>query len=115
MHFLILDILTENSELSASEITDRLSADYFSRFENAKEPDVSTVRKKLREYEKLGILTAKKQGNQLLYSKSNSDIELENLKDAIQFYSEISPMGVVGSYLLDRFESTDTIFYFKHH
>ena len=115
LHFLILDILTENSELSASEITDRLSADYFTHFENAKEPDVSTVRKKLREYEKLGILTAKKQGNQLLYSKSNSDIELENLKDAIQFYSEISPMGVVGSYLLDRFESTDTIFYFKHH
>jgi predicted DNA-binding transcriptional regulator YafY len=35
--------------------------------------------------------------------------------DAISFFSEISPCGVIGSFVLDRLKSQKDIFLFKHH
>lgn len=40
----------------ADDIAEKLSFEYFSAFENSVDPDLSTIRKKLKEYEKLGIL-----------------------------------------------------------
>ncbi|MBR6542047.1 MAG: WYL domain-containing protein, partial [Anaerotignum sp.] len=66
LHFFILDILIDGEKYSTKEIADILSAEYFSHFENAEEPDESTVRKKLKEYVSLGILKSEKQGRELL-------------------------------------------------
>ncbi|MGN0502343.1 MAG: WYL domain-containing protein, partial [Ruminococcus sp.] len=115
LHFCILDMLVDCDGLSAGEIAEKLSDEYFSAFDNSPEPDLSTIRKKLKEYEKLGILKSRKQGNQILYSRNESDVQQDKWSDAIKFFSEASPLGVVGSYLLDKQEKPENIFSFKHH
>lgn len=115
LHFCILDMLADSCELSAGDISEKLSAEYFSVFENSVDPDLSTIRKKLKEYEKLGILKSRKQGNQVLFSRNESDVPLDKWSEAINFFSEISPLGVVGSYLLDKQDNKEIIFSFKHH
>lgn len=115
LHFCILDMLVDTCDLSTGEIAEKLSNEYFSVFDKSIDPDLSTIRKKLKEYEKLGILKSRKQGNQVLYSRNESDVSLDRWSDAIKFFSEISPLGVVGSYLLDKQEDSDNIFSFKHH
>ena len=114
LHFCILDMLVDSDGLSVGDIAQRLSADYFSVFENTNEPDLSTIRKKLKEYEKLGILKSRKQGNQVLFTRNDCDVPLDTWSDAIRFFSEASPLGVVGSYLLDKQKDTGNIFSFKH-
>lgn len=115
LHFCILDMLVGSEGLSAGDIAEKLSDEYLCVFENGVDPDLSTVRKKLKEYEKLGILKSRKQGNQVLFSRNESDVPLNKWNDAIKFFSEVSPLGVVGSYLLDKQEDLDKNFSFKHH
>lgn len=75
-----------------------------------------TVRKKLKEYEELGLLRAEKRGREVLYRRSDdSSIDLDSWKDALAFYSEADPLGVVGSFLMDKLEKPSDIFRFKHH
>lgn len=50
LHFCILDMLVDCDVLSAGEIAEKLSNEYFSAFENSVEPDLSTIRKKRNEY-----------------------------------------------------------------
>jgi len=40
---------------------------------------------------------------------------LQHWADALAFYSEEDPLGVVGSYLLDKLSSTPEYYHFKHH
>lgn len=115
LHFCILDMLVDFDGLSAGDIAEKLSDEYFSAFDNSTYPDLSTIRKKLKEYEKLGILKSRKQGNQVLYSRNESDVPLDKWSDAIKFFSEVLPLGVVGSYLLDKQDNKERIFSFKHH
>jgi len=113
LHFLLLDILSGSEELSAPELTERLSSDYSLDFE------LQTVRGKLREYEREGILTSRKDGRTLLYSLSEHYFDrlphFERLCDAAAFFSEISVGGYLGSTLLDGLEKYEMIFRFKHH
>ena len=60
LHFYILDIL-KNKSLSSSEIADEIANECFSMFESVKECDESTIRKKLNEYEKLGLIKSEKE------------------------------------------------------
>lgn len=114
-HFYILDLLSGGEKYSISEIMDGIYDRYLSRFENAAEWDESSVRKKLREYEALGVLKSEKRGRELIYSRNESKIDLDSWQDAVMFYSEQNPLGVVGSYLLDKYEAQNDIFRFKHH
>jgi len=113
LHFLLLDILADGDALSAPEVTERLSTDYNVAF------DLQTVRGKLREYEREGILTSQKSGKTLLYSLSGhyfgSLPYLDRLCDAVSFFSEISVGGYLGSVLLDNLENYQKIFRYKHH
>ena len=115
LHFCILDILVDSNELSAGAITKILSEEYLSFFESFNEPDQSTLRKKLNEYTTLGLLKSRKQGNQLLFSRNESSVELKSWKNAIAFFSEEAPLGVTGSYLLDKYNEVPKYFSFKHH
>lgn len=114
LNFMILDILRANNFLSAHEITEKI-ADYFGYFEKPMYPDLSTIRSKLSEYKKLGILNAHKNNKKLEYSLSDNQIDLDSISDAIMFFSESSPLGVVGSFLLDKCCYSNNYISFKHH
>ena len=64
LYFYILDLLSEEKAFSLQEIIDGISEKYLSGFENAEEFDVSTVRKKLKEYTDLGLLKTEKRGKE---------------------------------------------------
>ncbi|MDD7718061.1 MAG: WYL domain-containing protein [Eubacteriaceae bacterium] len=118
LHFIIMDILESSEEpLTLKSITQNIDR-YLSVFEPPRLFDESTVRKKLNEYISEGIIEKKKIGKTIYYSKP----ECTECYDpsVISFFSEISPCGVIGSFLLDRDEnkkSEDNCnpFLFKHH
>ena len=115
LHFYILDILADGEEKTIKEIVDSITEDYLCDFNNANELDESTIRKKLKEYEKLGLITSRKSGRVIRYSRNVSDIELDSWKDAAAFFSEEDLLGVVGSFILDKYDKTPDYFTFKHH
>ena len=115
LHFYILDIIREYGELSVSEITDWICSDYLSSFGDVKLPDESTVRKKLKEYVGAGILQSRKSGRRVVYSLTDEHTDLASWQDALDFFTETAPAGVIGSFLLDKCEHTSDILSFKHH
>lgn len=115
LHFFILDLLADGSSLPVREIVEQISGSYLSQFDSAKELDESTIRKKLKEYEKLGLLRSSKVGRELLYSLDDACPDLESWQDAAAFFSETAPLGVIGSTVLDKFSHAPDCFGFKHH
>ncbi len=115
LHFYLLDLLSGDEELSIREIMDRISRDYLSHFAYGEELDESTIRKKLKEYEQLGLLERAKDGRELIYRRKNSGVDLESWREAISFFAEADPLGVVGSTLLDKLDGQETHFSYKHH
>ena len=115
LHFYILDLLAEGETLTVRQIVDCLTGDYYSAIDTCEAPDESTVRKKLKEYEAIGLLESEKQGRELAYRRSADHIDAETWCDAADFYSEAGPLGVVGSYLLDCFPAREDHFSYKHH
>lgn len=113
LHFIIMDILSEPGiSMTIGEITDVID-EYLSKFSNPRMFDESTVRKKLKKYVSLGILTSKKQGKTVYYQRAES-VDLPD-KSMLDYFSEVLPCGVIGSYLLDKTESSESNFAFKHH
>lgn len=109
LHFLILDILTSNDNLTLDEITDLIN----DRVELLFEPQ--TVRNKLKEYTEYGIITATKEKKAHYYSLNKyyfEDFGIPN--DAINFFSEVAPFGVIGSYINDRIDNKNKKFQYKH-
>lgn len=114
LHFILLDILNSaETILSLPEILDRLD-DYLSDFENPMVFDESTVRKKLKEYTGQEIIVAEKSGRRMMYKRAD-DTVLPDLTDVLNFYSEVAPCGVIGSFLLDKQAERKENFSFKHH
>ena len=114
LHFILFDILySPDVTLSLPEILERIDG-YLSKFENPIMFDESTVRKKLKEYVELGIIESEKAGKKMLYRRAADPI-LSDLTDVLNFYSEVSPCGVVGSFLLDKQDIKSEVFSFKHH
>lgn len=60
-HFYTLDFMKGDEEYTAQEILDLISEKYLCHLESDWQPDISTIRKKLKEYVALGILDAEKQ------------------------------------------------------
>ena len=114
LHFLLMDLLDEEEGLTLGGIQDALE-EYLAEFETAQLPDESSLRKKLSEYEKIGLVRKEKQGKQVLYYLESPPNSLATWADAAAFFSEAAPLGVVGSYLLDKLEAQPEYFRFKHH
>ena len=113
LHFILFDILSSQEiSLSLKEITERVD-DYLSGFDDPKTFDESTVRKKLKEYVSEGIIDAEKVGKTIYYRRNSSKMELND--SILDFFSEAAPVGVVGSYLLDKGKPHEDCFAFKHH
>ncbi len=114
LHFIVFDILcVPEISLTLSEIIEKVD-DYISQAGGFLHFDESTIRKKLKEYTDLGIIITKKAGRKVTYSRSeNTDIF--SLTDILRFYSEVAPLGVIGSFLLDKLPKEENIYCFKHH
>lgn len=103
LHFMLLDILAGNS-YSLKDILRIMDTEYLTAFQNPISFDESTLRKKLKEYEELGIVVSEKSGRTVTYRLSENEICLAEYKEAIRFFTEESPLGVIGSYLEDRMQ-----------
>lgn len=112
LHFIIMDILADGQELSLVDIASQVD-EYLAAFENARVFDASTIRKKLNEYVKEGLLVSRKNGKALLYRRTEA-FEMPSI-DALDFFSETAPCGVIGSFLEDRTDEIADRFAFKHH
>lgn len=114
LHFILFDLLASPEiALTVREICDRIENDYMAAFDCPRSFDESTVRKKLQEYVREGVLTAEKQGRSVCYRRV-PDAALD-CADALNFFSEVAPCGVIGSFLLDKIAPEDEVFAFKHH
>lgn len=125
LHFLLLDILsTPGKGFSIKEIMDALDG-YLAQFHEPRVFDVSTVRKKLNEYATEGLIKVEKKGRAAYYSRAE-DASVPDA-DVLDFFSEVMPCGVIGSFILDGqsaqvwledqegFEKQGQHFAFKHH
>lgn len=123
LHFMLMDILSnfENGEENGktlSQILDEIIRIYLKDFSADAIPEESTLRKKLKEYEDLGLISSIKNGKIVKYFREPMT-DLSGTEDALAFFSEVSPCGVVGSFLFDKLSAEDQakseIFQFKHH
>lgn len=118
LHFMLMDILSDCSKKSIGQILDEINCVYLKDFSADALPEESTLRKKLKEYEDLGLISSVKTGKTMLYFRQPMT-DLRGAEDALSFFSEIAPCGVAGSFLLDKFSAEEQaeseIFQFKHH
>ncbi len=117
LHFILMDIMAQAKEaLSVREIMEQTDA-YLSGFPDPRLTDESTLRKKLREYVTEGILTTEKHGKSLYYKRTPDTACYDT--DVLDFFSEVSCCGVIGSFLLDKADFINgphrDHFAFKHH
>ncbi|MCI8478645.1 MAG: WYL domain-containing protein [Oscillospiraceae bacterium] len=114
LHFFLLDLLSSGIPRHAEEITDLLAVEYGQVFE------LSTVRRKLKEYTALGLLEGHRQGRRLCYTRSSCTLDTlfpdqTNLAPLLHFFGETAPLAVIGSFLYGRLDRENTLFRFKHH
>lgn len=115
LHFILFDILSSPEiSMTLSQITEIIDNEYLSVFEQPMLFDESTIRKKLKEYSEQGLIQMKKQGKKMLYSRAECT-DLSDCSDMIDFFSEVLPCGVLGSFLIDKNNSGTSKFSFKHH
>ncbi len=114
LHFQLLDILAISSDMPFFDIMDAL-AERLNTFASADYPDESTVRRKLSECEKLGLVKKAKNGRETRYSLMKDGLNPESWRDAIDFFSEVAPVGVIGDFCRDKLEEKPSLFRFKHH
>ena len=115
LHFILFDILhSPEVECSLSELMEIIDQNYLSAFDEPEMLDESTVRKKLKEYVTLGLIASKKVGKRLVYRRAEDNVTMPD-DHTLNFYSEIAPCGVIGSFLLDKTEHEEHPFDFKHH
>ncbi len=113
LHFILFDILdSPDVILPLNEIMDRIDEE-LRGFPEPRVFDTSTVRKKLHEYITEGVLVAEKRGKTMYYRRARS--ENPSNPDLLNFFSEVAPCGVIGSYLLDKEAVHSEHFAFKHH
>lgn len=112
LHFHILDFLSQGNTYTAEELTNGFMDEYgiFT--------DTQTVRRKCNEYESLGLVTKEKQGKALYYKLSPDMGEVfrafPNLLSAFTFFQLVSPLGILGSTLMDSFSIKNLLFRVKH-
>lgn len=109
LHFYILDILTSKNWLNLDEISNEIN----DKIDTYIEPQ--TVRNKLKEYVEHGIINIRKEKKTHYYSLNKCFIEdFKISRDALIFFSETAPFGVIGSFINDRLNNKNTKFQFKH-
>ncbi|MFR7644634.1 WYL domain-containing protein [Eubacterium sp.] len=114
LHFYIMDILADEKCHSFKEIAERVYSEYLSFFDTDMLPDESTIRNKVKEYVDLGLINEIRQGNGISHKRGKSVYIGEDGMDAVAFAAEETPVGVVGSFILDKYNGNRDYFSFKH-
>lgn len=118
LHFMVMDILVGGEKKSLNQILDEINSVYLDVFSSEVVPEESTLRKKLKEYEELGLIKSEKDGKTMLYCRSPLS-DLSGLEDVLNFFSETDPCGVIGNFLFDKLpkeaQQEGEIFQYKHH
>lgn len=114
LHFQLMDILSVSGSLPIFDIMEAL-ASWLNEFELADYPDESTVRRKLKECEQLGLVAREKRGRETWYRRTEDGVKLERWREALDFFSEAAPLGVVGDFCRDKLAHEPSLFRFKHH
>ena len=114
LHFCLLDLFRDQDTVELRDILPLLEESY-PNIIGSLVMDEKTLRLKAQELADMGVLKREKQGRKILYRLMPDSVSLDSLADAIDFYSEALPLGVVGSYLLDKLNREDSAFRFKHH
>lgn len=114
LHFYMIDILKYGDSFTADELAAEICHKSDVCF------DTQTVRIKANEYVKNELFTSSKKGKALYYGLSQVYVrdlstDYENILDAIKYYQESAPLGVVGDYILEGENKNNDIFIFKHH
>ncbi len=139
LHFTIMDILATGQEMQLDDVnnclkkyldalekdnaaslkyTNRNKSDGYniSSEEREKMFELSsddTIRNLLNDYYKLGLLERRKVSKTYFYRRT-TDNRIPDT-DILDFFSEVAPCGVVGSFLLDKVDDHTDYFAFKHH
>ena len=110
LHFLIADAFHNLESATAMGFADYISSEY-----GVVDLDIGTIRLKLNEYAELGVLNTTRQNKMLFYSLSDFEgKDILNL-EFISFFSEIAPLGVIGSYIKERIPDPGTsVIKYKH-
>ncbi|MDE6313329.1 MAG: helix-turn-helix domain-containing protein [Lachnospiraceae bacterium] len=112
LHFHLLDFLSSQEKCTVEELSNGLLEQYGMLF------DTQTIRRKCKEYEHLGLLTSKKQGKSLYYRLAPDDVSLlhryPELLSSFCFFQLVSPLGFLGSTLMDVFSLKNQLFRVKH-
>lgn len=119
LHFVILDILSMHAKCSLSEIANLIFSDYLIYFNTDKSLDVRTIRIKLDEYISLGILGYEKDGKTGYYFLKDHILSklpsatLEHLTEALLFFQNTLPLGILGNFILQKASHKSNIFAFR--
>ena len=105
LHFMLMNILADGSKKTLNQLLDEINDTYLYDFSSEILPEESSLRKKLKEYEELGLISSEKDGKTMLYFR-NPMTDLDGLEDALSFFSEIAP---VSEMLLIEYEKTETV------
>ncbi|MBP3322013.1 MAG: WYL domain-containing protein [Clostridia bacterium] len=114
LHFILMDLLQDGQPHLLAQLMEGVDA-RLAEFEDPMVFDESTVRKKLKEYCALGLVESTRSGKRSLYRKTELWLEEESWRDAVHFFSEVAPCGVIGSFIEDRWVKKGAHFGFKHH
>lgn len=120
LHFCLPDILKENPDVTAKEVTGILSEEYLSCFPDYEMLDVMTVRNKLNEYTVAGLFRAQKNGKTLQYSINKTLFDhvasdgVQRMLSAVQFFENIVPAGVLGYFIRRDKGNSEEVFSFRH-
>ena len=115
LHFILFDILSAPEvKRTLAELIAEIDERYLADFPCPMTFDESTIRKKLKEYCDVGIIAMEKVGRRAYYHRTASP-ELSGLTEALHYFSEVAPCGVVGAFILDKMGEDSEAFSFKHH
>lgn len=112
LHFFLLDLLSATEGKTIEEIADEIQIQHQVFF------DVQTIRRKCNAYVKEGLLKSKKENKELLYFKDTDFKDTVKkyplLDTALKYFHLASPLGIIGSTVLDNISEINNMFRVKH-
>lgn len=119
LHFILFDLLQTYPRLTLSELYEKLLSDYLESFPIEKIIDNRTLRLKLSEYVSQGLLAEEKEGKVIYYHLVPSPLAdlsphtVTALNHALTFYQNVSPLGILGHFILEQTPDFKSYFTFR--